>query len=71
MKHGPLVVERLLSCFPNTGLAGAKGTKVFRGFGRDGVEELEDNAANSDTSNCYVEEAARGLRSGVRFRHFL
>lgn len=70
MKHGSLVVERLLRCFSNACLAGTEGTKVSRGSRCDGVEQLEDNATYSDTSNCYVEEAARRLRSGVRLGHF-
>ena len=61
MKNSPLVVERLLSCLPDASLASTKRTKVFGSFGRNSVEQLEDNAADTDASNRDIEKAPRGL----------
>ena len=62
MKQGTLVVKRFIRVFTGSGFSGCQLPEVFGRFGRDIVEQLDDDSAEGHVANGGVEEDPRSVR---------
>ncbi len=62
VKQGTLVVKRFIRVFAGSGFSGCQLPKVFRCFGCDIIEQLDDDSTEGHVADGGVEKDPRSVR---------